>query len=155
MAGPTCSVLLREPLDSSQVAELREIVSAAGWADRQQVLLCSVEAVDEGPELYGSEEQDQIEAAFGWRPQSQIVCVSMIGIDAQYHRLLAQGALALAQRFAGVVDLGGTLSKVLDGVGQRAVVTYRVRDDHTAAYWVVDAPYLAAWIDHPWFRMAE
>lgn len=155
MAGPTCSVLLREPLDTSQVAELGQIVSDAGWADREQVLLFSVQAVDEGPELYEPEEQDQIEAAFGWRPRSQIVCVSMIGVDAQYHRLLAQGALALAERFGGVINLGGTLSKVLDGAGQRAVVTYRVHSDHTAAYWVVDAPYLEAWIDHPWFRMVQ
>lgn len=155
MAGPTCSVLLRERLDPAQVAEIDGLVRDAGWADHAKVLLATVEDIDNGTERYEPAEIDQIEAAFGWRPRSQILCISMIGIDTHYHRLLAQGALVLAQRFEGVVDLGGTLSRVLEDAGQRGVVTYQGHSGREAAYWVVDVPYLAAWIDHPWFRMVS
>lgn len=155
MAGPTCSVLLPRNLDEDQVAEIAELVADAGWARHDRVLLASVAGVEEGPDFYELAELQQIESAFGWRPSSQIVCVSMIGSDPKYHRLLAQGALALAQRFNGVINLFGTLSLVLDGAGERAVVTYTGHSGQDAATWVVDPPYLAAWIDHPWFRMAN
>lgn len=153
MAELSCSVLLPEPLRADEVAEIGALVSAVGWSGHSQVLLSSVEDVDEGPNLYAPAELDQIAAVFGWRPLSQIVCISMVGIDAKYHRLLAEGALALAARFGGVIDLAGTLSRALDAAGQRAAVIYEVVEGRQAVRWVVDVPYLRAWIDHPWFRM--
>lgn len=154
MAGPTCSVLLPEPFGRRRQAELLRLLDDAGWTDPDQ-LFAEVTPVENGSDPYELSELEQLELAFGWRPQAQIVCISMIGTDPHYHHLLAQGALRLAEALCGVIDLGGVLPHTLDNAGRRVSIKYQTWSGGQAAYWVVDAMWLSVWKSHPEFRMVK
>lgn len=154
MAGPTCSVLLRSRLDPNSRDQLNTVLNNAGWKDVEP-LFVEVSPVDSGSDPYQEPDLRQLEDGFGWRPVEQVACISMVGSDPSFHRLLAQGAVAVARAFGGVIDLGGQLPEPLDGNGTRVSVSYETYLGDRSEYWVVDVIWLESWMSHSAFRMVK
>ncbi len=89
MTGPTCSVLLKSRLDPDSKDQLDQLLNEAGWQDLE-TLFVEVSPVDSGADAYEELELRQIEDGFRWRPLEQVVCISMVGQDPDFHRLLSQ-----------------------------------------------------------------
>lgn len=134
--------------------QLDQVLNEAGWHDLEP-LFVQVSPVDSGNDPYEEVELRQVEAEFGWYPREQVVCISMVGSDPGFHLLLAQGAVAIATAFGGVVDLGGQLSEPLDDAGKRVSVSYETSLGHRSEYWVVDVAWLTSWMKHPRFQMVK
>lgn len=153
MAGPTCTVLAPKTLDDTGRADLVGLLREAGWDDTG-TLFIEVQPIDGESDTYETTELEQFERGFGWRPQTQITCICMIGRDPRYHRLLARGALQIAEALGGVVDLGGVFPHTLD-VGRCVSIEYDTFNDERSKYWVVDSDWLRCWMNRSDFRMIK
>ncbi|MGF6229413.1 hypothetical protein QFZ27_003368 [Inquilinus ginsengisoli] len=127
MAGPTLEILLWQPFSADRVQLLRDLVAAVTCSldeDPLQVVTTrplggSFDGNFDGypslPFLVEPENLDggrddlaDIEAAFGCVPLAAVgVCAMTKGSDA--HRVLAELALAIAERLDGVIDFNGLL----------------------------------------------
>lgn len=115
-----------------------------------------------------------IEAAFGRVPRDSVFLDAGVnGSDS--HRILAELALAIAERLDGIIAFCGLLapfrglfdSRTWDEVqadaanhlaglpGKVAVIPYETADGGIWGAHVGDTTFLRAWLDHPAFRMVK
>ena len=113
-------------------------------------------------------------------PGCEIVLAAAVN-GADDHRLLAELAVLIARRYKGLIDLGGRLpvpapvgmpppaasdaadehrtggarETIMALPGRWHEIPYRTAGGEVATYHVVDADFLAAWINHPLFRMVK
>ncbi len=122
--------------------------------------------VDPGAESSGAAymspgDWEQCRDAIGWMPASDL-SVSIFCNDKRDHKTLAWLCSELADRFDGLVDLGGTLPipdrKDWDSLGLSGSVVsmrYEIDNDRWGHSQVVDSEFLRGWIRQPGFHMIK
>lgn len=105
-----------------------------------------------------AEELAQVANEFGFEPKSSVSFCAMCN-DACDHQVLAELCLATAKALGGVIDFDGTISSpdyALDGLpGRLRAVFFDRRSPGSGFSHYCDADFLAAWIQHPAFRMVK
>jgi hypothetical protein len=188
VAGPYAEVLLWDPVSEDRARVLRDLVASvtlSGYADPFQVFTTRpIGGSYEGESLPFDIEPDNldeeavdpvaVEAAFGRIPRGSVfLSAGMNGTDS--HRILAELALAIAERLDGIIDFCGLLAPFrglfdsrtwdetqtdaadhLAGLpGKVVVIPYETGVGGTWGAHVGDITFLRAWLDHPAFRMVK
>ena len=138
--------------------------AVGSWRPRSAVGPMTVEV---GPrECEDADEAAHLRQALGYLPGTEIVLAAAVS-GPENHRFLAQLAIAVARRYDGLIDLDGLLptggpewknrSRAIIRTlpGRWHEIPYRTAGDEAAAYHVVDADLLTAWLQHSQFRMVK
>lgn len=101
------------------------------------------------------------EEAIGWMPAAELA-VSINCNQPRDHKTLAWLCIHIAEKFDGLVDLGGiipipdTEERILAGLSGSAVqVPYQIEDHRWGRVDVVDSEFLRGWIHRPNFHMIK
>lgn len=200
MAGPGVGILLRAPLTEYQFQELitwlrshtAEVIVTRPWncefladgspfannTDKQhsenEHVHTYLLGVNEPPDLEHSESQQIAKAEGGFYPASELIVSVMSKGDAE-HKTLAHISVFLAERFDGLINLGGCLSWRSDAVGKDKqsqifdwvnipgmLIEVNASTDGGSdtsygepSFHVVDALCMRSWIIHPNFCMIK
>lgn len=90
-------------------------------------------------------------AALGFQPSTTVHAFAYGNAPAD-HRLLAELALAVARRYDGLVDFGGSLG---DNVTARRGWLVSLPYEWSGTFHIGDADFLDAWMEDPRFHMVE
>ena len=164
MAGPTCSVLSSALVTPKDLID--ELVALTGSIEgRNDFSVRSTRAIGGLYEGEGRpfiwfmeprvpEELSFITEALGFTPTCDVGLGAMCNQSAD-HQILAELALWLAERTAGFVDLGGTLSVPVGAPGRIVRVPYDTASGWESEYMVMDRVALRAWLACPTFAMVK
>lgn len=167
MAGPTCTILLPDPLRADHLALVDELIGRVSdtrqgedfWVvdtrpiggsfrgDGRSFIISSEPAQDRE-----ESENSQIREGFGWLPVSQVSLAAMCN-SPEDHQILAEIALSITERLGGVIDLNGNLP--IERTLAVVAVTYRTISETTAEYLVVQPEVLRKWRENPAFHMVK
>jgi hypothetical protein len=194
MAGPVATVLVPEPLtDPDRLALLRWVESVSDYDPAVPPTLDAFWVRDTRPVGGGYVGEDRpfavevglqpdwqpeqfaaLAEAFGFAPRDELAVVAFCNRH-EDHRVLGELALSLAERFGGVINLGGALwpslpaaeidildpdwrrvepyfRRMVEGVPGRVV---GLRSGPEWVTHVADAAFLRAWLTHPHFHMVK
>ncbi|MFT3924265.1 MAG: DUF6368 family protein [Myxococcales bacterium] len=178
--GPIASVLFERPLSSEELvrleADVGDISSAVRgrdfWVTDTRPIGGSFLAGDGGqpftwthgfePYLLPTELAEQlaeVERGFGFRPSDELTFSAACNAE-QDHRILAELCCAVAERWDGVVDLGGDpgarrhAESLLQGPGVFASES-RSSSGDSCRHVYLSPGALRQWLLHPSFRMVK
>ncbi|WP_404614698.1 DUF6368 family protein [Rhodanobacter hydrolyticus] len=164
MAGPTCSVL--SPMNFAPEQLVAELIALVGSADgRSGFVVRDTRTVggsyegDGRPFIWFVEPKSSAEMSLigdvcGFLPAQNIGLGAMCN-QAIDHRILGDLALWIAERLAGVVDLGGTLPVPHDSPGRVLSVPYDTEAGWQSEYVVMDSTAFRSWLSHSSFAMVK
>ena len=124
MGGPTAGVLLQAPLSTSQRDSLEQFLSSLGTRIGDGLHLQILTTVPMGGNYHHAQgrpftvelsepmidtfEPQRLLQAFGFLPEQEIK-LDALANQHEDHQILGLLALALAERFGGIIDFGGAL----------------------------------------------
>ena len=173
MGGPAAAILLRTRLDPGLIGRVHGVIvqSATRVSGEDFDIGDAPFVVGFGPE-YPEEledvENEGVPAAFGWTPRDVVVFAAMCGRPSD-HRALAELCIRAAVALDGIVDFGGGLLDLpslyttpglhtahVEGLdGSLFVTSYSGPSSQRIVTHYSDAAFLAAWMEHPKFRMVK
>lgn len=167
MAGPTANVLSPDPLDSTRIAQIHEVLNGLGIDERPFLVSFGEEYEGELQELADS----GLPEVLRWTPRDCVGLAAMCN-DTVDHELLCRLCIAVARKIGGVVDLGGTIPSWPDPPledprtamklvnpnelrGALFVASYPVGEGEYCSSHYADASLLESWLKSADFRMIK
>ncbi|PHR98978.1 MAG: hypothetical protein COA78_25505 [Blastopirellula sp.] len=156
MAGPTASVIIREPLSAEQRSKVADLVSSKAsqvegmdfWVN-DRPFLWSI-----GEDYPGELAEEDLSELIGWQPQDQVIFAAMCN-DQVDHRILAELCIEVARLLDGLVDFGGWLGDLEPSdVGQLWASPYESISGPVFSH-LGTPEFLAWWLKQPNFRMVK
>jgi len=200
MGGPSAGVLLRRRLSAAQHAELEQMLRSLGERSDGSADLSVQTTIPIGGDYHSagkpfgvhvnelvSEENvlalEEMESqaiiqGFGFLPEQEIQLDAYCN-GPQDHRILGLLALAIAERFDGIIDFGGLLfppltpnqkefiweprwedaepfsRKLIDSMPGVAIAVPYTTVSRTWVYHVADTTFMRAWLAQPHFHMIK